>query len=120
MPPSRRRFDLFFVAALDLRVPVAQPVAALAAQQVPVELHARERLVHPRGQLRGVDVGARGDAVVSFRRVDEGLGRGDELVEAFGLFGVLRAGDYRDAVGDDGRAARGDVVGDGEVALLPV
>ena len=55
-------------SSANLSVPVSQPLAAVFAQQIPVERHSRERLVHPRRQLRAIEVGAHRNAIILVRR----------------------------------------------------
>src|SRR5256885_3228780 len=110
--------SLTLVSSANFRVPIAQPLVALRAQKIPVERHALEGFVHPRGQLRAVNIRARGDAIIRLRRVREAFGRRDELVKATRLFFVRRAAHNGDAVRDDGCPGRGQVVRERQIFLL--
>ena len=68
--------------------------------------------------MRAVNIRAGGDAIVVVRGVDQTFGRVDEFVEASCLFFVRRSLHDGDAVGDDGRAALRNDVGEFEILLL--
>src|SRR6266404_832882 len=60
-----QRSSLFVVIA-NLGVPITQPFAALLAQNIPVQWHRVDALVHPRRQLATIDIVAHGNAIILF------------------------------------------------------
>src|SRR6266850_1794683 len=96
---------LFFTPPANLGVPVPQPVAALLAQQIPVEGHLVDTFIHPRRQLAAINICTYRTAIILLRGQHEALGRGYKFVETLRLFFIWRAPHDSDAVGYHRRSA---------------